>query len=126
MRHLRELAGLRLVEHGVGGDDADRGRRAGFEGGRQLAAQQCRGCAEQALAVRRAGPGNDVAAGRIDHVADRIHRDERRDREAARAQRSRADAAAHRAIEAEQLADAGTRAGADVALDERAIARTVG
>ena len=126
VRHLRDLARLGLGQDRIGGDDRDRRRRAGgaarLEPRRQLAAPERAHRADELRAVGGARAGDDAAGARIDDVADRVDGDERGDGDAADLDRCRADAALHRPADAEQLADRGAGAGADVALGER-IAR---
>jgi hypothetical protein len=52
-------------------------------GDRPFAAPERRHRVEEALAVGGAGAGDDPAVRRIDHVAHRVDRDQRRDRDAA-------------------------------------------
>ena len=114
-----------LGQHRVGGDDGERRRHAGLlplQRARPVAAPQRRHLVEQA-AVVAARAGDEPAAGGIDDVAERIDGDERGHRDAADAERSGAEAAAHRPADAEQLADAGAGAGADVALGRRRARR---
>ena len=76
----------------------------------------------QPFAVYRAHAGHDLAGGRIDDVAARIDRDERRNDEPVRkSDGGTANAALHRALAASHLANRRAGAGADVALDDRTV-----
>ena len=108
-----------LVERGVGGDDADRGGGAGQDAGRHQAARQRRGDATRRAAVELAAAGDHARAGRVDHVAGGVDRDERSDAHAVDLEAGAADAALHRVRDAEQLAHRRAGARADVALRRR-------
>ena len=95
---------------------------ARIEPRRQLAALERAHRADELLAVGAACAGDDPARARIDDVADCVDGDQRGDGDAADLDRRGADAALHRARDAEQLADRRARTRADVALGGR-IAR---
>jgi hypothetical protein len=104
VRHGGQPVGLHLGQHRVGRDHADGGVGAREQGLGQVAAQQGAARVEQGGAVFGARAGHGLAGVVVDHVAQRVDRDQRAHRHAADRDRRGADAALHRAVHAEQLA----------------------
>jgi len=124
VRHLRDLARLRLVERRVGRDHADRGVLPRPGERLETARPQQRPRVRERAPVGGAHAGDELSRRRVDDVADRVHRDERRhDQPVGQRDRRRAESAAHRAGEPGDLADGCPGAGPDVARRDRSLAR---
>ena len=117
---VRQLVGLRLGQH------ARRWRRRRWWWPCRPAARagssprsSAATLSQRRAAVGAARAGEHAAGGRVDDVADGVDRHQRAHRDGADLQRRGADAALHRALDAEQLAHRGAGAGADAALRRR-------
>ncbi len=131
LRHLGHLGGLGFVELGVGRHHRDDGIAAGGKAqdrppGQRLHHLQRVGKGTRAAQFERAKfrgtrPGDDLAGGRVQHIAESVDRHDGADQHpAADLQAGCAQAGFHRPAHAEDLAHRGARSRADVALGHRA------
>ena len=114
-----QTLGLRFVERGIGGHHPNAGVGTRHGNGRALTCQQSLLRIEQARAVGRAGPCQDLACGWIDHIAHGVASHHGAHLPWPHLHQGMANAAFHGAWQAKQLAHHGTCASAHIARQGR-------